>query len=127
MILNHVGIVNENKEKAERFYGDFLGLEKTKEAMLPKELSEQLFNYSSEIKIMVFEKDELKIEVFICPDSEKRPLPDIAHIGLFLDDLPQLINKAAEAGVELIIGKTADKTVYFLKDFTGNLLEIKQK
>ncbi len=127
MVLNHVGIINENKEQAVRFYGDFLGLDKTKEAMLPQELSEQLFDYSSEIKMMVFEKDGMKIEVFICPGCKTQLSPDFRHIGLFLDDLPQIIKKASEAGVEHIAGTTADKTVHFIKDFYGNLIEIKQK
>ncbi len=127
MVLNHVGIINTSVEQADRFYGDFLGLDKTKEALLPKELSEQLFDYSSDIKMMIFETDGMKIEIFICPECKSQTLPDFGHIGLILDDLPLLINKASEAGVEHIVGTTADKTVHFIKDFHGNLIEIKQK
>ena len=38
MQLNHVGIINKNEEQALKFYQDFLGLEKTREILLPPEL-----------------------------------------------------------------------------------------
>jgi hypothetical protein len=55
----------------------------------------------------------------------RQPSPDFSHIGLLIDDFSDIIRKAPQAGVELIIGKTKEKTVYFLKDFSGNLIEIK--
>ncbi len=67
MLLNHVGIINESEEKAVRFYHDFLGLEKTREFVVSTKLSEQLFSVSREIKVLVFERDSIKIEVFFCP------------------------------------------------------------
>jgi len=126
MILNHVGITNESEEKALRFYRDFLGFEKTKEYSVLPELSVQLFSLSRDIKAIVFERDGIKIEVFICPEC-KPPFPDIGHIGFLLDDFQSIKEKAKQAGVEFITGKTRDKTVYFIKDFSGNLIEIKPK
>jgi extradiol dioxygenase family protein len=121
-----VGIVNESEEKAERFYGEFLGLQKTRQYMVPPELSEQLFSISSEIKALVFERDEIKIEVFICPEC-RQPSPELRHIGLLLNDLQAILNRARVFGVEHIVGKTREKTVHFIRDFSGNLIEVKQK
>jgi catechol 2,3-dioxygenase-like lactoylglutathione lyase family enzyme len=124
MLLNHVGIINRNEDQASRFYGDFLGLELTKEALLAPELSEQLFSVSQEIKMMVFEDEGIKVEVFI---TDFKPAgTDIAHFGIFIDNLSEITEKARESGVELITGKHKEKTVYFLRDFSGNLIEIKQ-
>jgi catechol 2,3-dioxygenase-like lactoylglutathione lyase family enzyme len=125
MLLNHVGIINRNEDQAARFYGDFLGLDLTKEALLARELSEQLFSVSQEIKMMVFEKEGIKVEVFIT--DFKPAVPDIAHFGIFIDNLSEITEKARGADVELITGKHKEKTVYFLRDFSGNLIEIKQK
>lgn len=125
MLLNHLGIINESEEKAVRFYSDFMGFEKTREFLVSPELSKQLFSISREIKILVFERDGIKLEVFICPEY-KHSSPDFRHIGLLLDDFSSTLDKAQQAGVEIITGKTTEKTVYFIKDFSGNMIEIKQ-
>jgi len=126
MLLNHVGVINKSREDALRFYRDFLGFDLTREATVSRELSQQLFAVSQDIPMLVFEKDGIKIEVFIYPEC-KQPVPDIRHTGLSLENFPEIMEKAPKAGIDLIIGKTKDKTVYFIKDFSGNLIEIKQK
>jgi len=125
MELNHVGITNKNEEQAIRFYQDFLGLEKTREILLPPELSEQLFSLSLEIKALVFEKPGLKVEVFISDFQHANP--NFTHFGLMLDNFAEITEKAQRSHVELVLWKHKEKTVYFLKDFSGNLIEIKQK
>ncbi len=125
MQLNHVGIINKNDEDAVRFYEGFLDFEKTREFSLPSELSEQLFGILKDIKILVFERDGIKLEVFIAP--EFRPSsPDMMHPAFFLTNLSEVLENATKAGVEVIVGKTKDKSIYFLRDFSGNLIEIKQ-
>jgi methylmalonyl-CoA/ethylmalonyl-CoA epimerase len=126
MVLNHIGIVNGSAEQAELFYSDFLKFDKTREFIVPPELSLQLFELSREIRALVFEREGIKLEVFICPEC-KLPSPDLSHFGLFLDDLSATVAQARKAGVKHIIGKTAEKTVHFIRDFYGNLIEIKQK
>jgi catechol 2,3-dioxygenase-like lactoylglutathione lyase family enzyme len=119
-----VGVMNETEEQAVRFYVDFLEFEKTKESVIPPDLSQQLFSVSRDIKLLLFERNNIKIEVFICPDC-KLPSPDFTHIGLLLENFSAVLEKATQTGVEIIIGKTKEKTVYFIKDFSGNLIEIK--
>jgi catechol 2,3-dioxygenase-like lactoylglutathione lyase family enzyme len=123
MLLNHVGIINKSEEHAVRFYRDFLGFKNTREFLVSQELSEQLFSVSKKVRVLVFEKNGIKIEVFI--SESRHPSPDFSHIGLLIDDFSDIIRKAPQAGVELISGKSKEKTVYFLKDFSGNLIEIK--
>ncbi len=125
MELNHIGITNKSEEQAERFYRDFLGLGKTKEILLAPELSNQLFSVFQEIKVLVFEKPGLKIEVFISDFQHANP--NFTHFGLMLDNFAEVTEKAQRSHVELIIGKHKDKAVHFLRDFSGNLIEIKQK
>jgi len=126
MLLNHVGVINTKREDAVRFYKDFLGFDLTREVSVSRDLSQQLFAVAMDIPMMVFEKDAVKIEVFIYPES-KQPSPDIKHFGLLLENFSEVIEKAPGVGIELITGKTKDKTVYFIKDLSGNLIEVKQK
>lgn len=125
MQLNHVGIISNSRELAERFYHDFLGLTMTKEGVLPPALSEQIFSVSHAVTMLVYEKDGIKLEIFICPEC-KQPSPDFRHIGLYVNDLASLLEKAREFGVEHITGHKGSRTVHFLKDFSGNLIEIKE-
>lgn len=126
MLLNHIGLTNRSEEEAVRFYRDFLGFELSRKSVIPTVLSEQLFSVSGDIGMLVFEREGIKIEVFISP-SYTMPSPDINHSGFLLDNFEEIVREAPQAGVKLIIGKTKDKTVYFIRDFSGNLIEIKQK
>lgn len=125
MELNHIGITNKSEEQAIRFYQDFLGLEMTREILLAPELSGQLFAHPREIKVLVFERPGLKVEVFI--SDFQHASPNFIHFGLMLDNFTEITEKAQRFHAELIIGKHKEKTVYFLKDFSGNLIEIKQR
>ncbi len=125
MELNHLGITNKTEDQAMRFYRDFLGLEKTREIVLAPELAAQLFSHSQEIKVLVFERPGIKIEVFI--SDLQHANPNFTHFGVVVDNLTELTEKAQRSHVDLIVGKYKEKTVYFLKDFSGNLIEIKQK
>lgn len=125
MELNHIGITNKSEEQAIQFYHDFLGLEKTREIILAAELSAQLFFLSQEIKVLVFEKPGIKVEVFISDFQHANP--NFTHFSILLDNFAEVMEKARRSNVDIIVGSYKDKTVYFLKDFCGNLIEIKQK
>lgn len=126
MQLNHIGLTNKSESDAVRFYRDFLGFELTRESVVPGVLSGQLFSVTGDLGMLVFEREGIKIEVFISP-AYTLPDPDINHTGFLLDNFDEIVKKAPRAGVKLIIGKSKDKTVYFVRDFSGNLIEIKQK
>lgn len=124
--MNHIGVVNGNEDEATRFYRDFLGLEMTRRTVVPAELSSQIFSFARNLPMIVFERAETKVEVFICREC-LRPSPDISHAGFFVDDIVGTLDRARQAGIEVIRGITAEKTVYFVKDFAGNLIELKQR
>jgi extradiol dioxygenase family protein len=126
MLLNHVAIVNASEEQAEKFYGEFLELEKSREYTVTSELAEQLFNLSVDIMAVVYEKNGIRFEIFIYPDSVPAT-SEIRHTALFVDDLSAFLDRAKRFNVEHIIGKIPEKTVHFIKDYSGNMIEIKQK
>ena len=125
MQLNHVGIINRSEEQVLKFYVDFLGLKKTKESFLAPALSEQLFSVSKELKVLVVENEGIKIEVFISDFQPENP--NFTHFAVMVDSLSELTERAKQFDAKVIIGKHKDKTVYFLKDFSGNIIEVKQK
>lgn len=124
MVLNHVGVVNSTAEEAQMFYGDFFGMTLIKDYMVSATLSDALFAVPEGIRMMVFGMEKYKIEVFIHP-NHRRESPTIAHFGLLVDHFDELLKRADEHGVTLVIGSHQEKTVYFVKDFSGNMVEIK--
>jgi methylmalonyl-CoA/ethylmalonyl-CoA epimerase len=126
MVLDHVGIVNTDEERAVRFYRDFLGLEKIKESSVSAELAEKLFSFDGEIKMLVYGKENLKVEIFIIPGFTP-PSPSVAHFCIQLHDLPGFLEKAKSAGVRVISAERGGRTVYFVGDFSGNRIEVKQQ
>jgi len=124
MFFDHVGLMNEDEEGAVRFYSGILGMEKTRESSVPAELSRRLFSADIEIKMLVFGKEDLKVEVFIVPRF-KRPSPSVPHFCFLAQDLPGLIGKAEAAGVKVVSAERGGRTVWFVEDFSGNRIEIK--
>jgi catechol 2,3-dioxygenase-like lactoylglutathione lyase family enzyme len=126
MILDHVGIVNKDEGSADHFYRDLLGLEKIRESSVSPELAEQLFSFRKEIKMLVYGKDDLKVEIFIIPGF-MLPAPAVPHFCLMVPDPPRFLEKAKGEGVKVIAAQRGEHTVYFVEDFSGNRVELKQQ
>jgi catechol 2,3-dioxygenase-like lactoylglutathione lyase family enzyme len=125
MVFDHVGIMNEEEAGALEFYRDIVGLEKIRESSVMPELAQKLFSVDVEIKMLVFGKDGLKVEVFIVPGFT-RPSPSVPHFCIQVPELAGFLEKAKKEGVKLISGERGGRTVHFIEDFSGNRIEVKQ-
>lgn len=126
MVLDHVGIMNEDEDSAVRFYHDILGLEKIKNSSVSSELARQLFAVDREMKMLVYGKENLVVEIFIVPGFS-RPDPSVPHFCLQVPDLAYLLEKAEKEGVRVISAERGGRTVHFVEDFSGNRIELKPK
>ncbi|TNF52631.1 VOC family protein [bacterium] len=124
MLLHHVGIFNKDENQAVTFYHDFLGMEKVREYLVTPELSRQLFSVARETRVVTFARGDVKVEIFLSTEFDL-PAPNIPHFCLHLENFSEILETARTSGIEVITGKKDDKTVYFLKDFSGNMIEIK--
>ncbi len=128
MYIKHIALECSSEEKSDRFYGGLLNLEKKGSKSLPLSLSQQLFNSDKEYQMVNYADDTSHFEIFINPSKEPRgktgnPLVD--HICLEVDDRKSFLNQCMEMGVDIINVKKEDKEIIFIKDFDGNLFEIK--
>ncbi len=124
MVLDHVGIMNEDEDGAVRFYMGILGLEKIKESSVTPERAMKLFGLDRERRMLVFGKEALKVEIFIVPGFS--PLsPPVSHFCLQVPDLGAFLAEAAGKGVKVISAERGGRTVYFIEDFSGNRIELK--
>ncbi|MEJ2685000.1 MAG: VOC family protein [Candidatus Sulfobium sp.] len=125
MVLDHVGVVNRDEEGAVRFYRDLLGLDVIKESSVSPELASKLFSVHDEIKMLVYGKDGLKVEVFVLPGFAP-PAPAVPHFCIHVPDLSAFLERAKAEGVKTISAQRGDHTVHFVEDFSGNRIEVKQ-
>lgn len=126
MILRHVALTCSSEENSDRFYKDLLGLEKLEPKILPSSLSRTIFNIDNELRMINYTGKAVHFEIFIAKDSKRSANP-IAHVAIEIDDQEAFLKKCAEVDVNVSQIPRGDRTLIFIRDFDGNLFEIKHK
>lgn len=124
MILRHVALTCSSEKKSDRFYKDLLGLQKSEPKILPVALSRAIFNIDAELVMINYQDEKAHFEIFITGHSVNRSR-QVEHTCLEVDDLPDFIKKCNERGVDISQIPKGDRTLTFIRDFDGNLFEIK--
>jgi len=124
MFVKHVGLTCSSEANADQFYRDLLGLNKSGPKTLPADLSEAIFNFDAKLQIIDYTGEQVHCEIFITGPVDNRSRP-IAHLCLEVNDLSEFIEKCNTLNVEIAQIPKGDKTLAFIKDFDGNLFEIK--
>ena len=122
--LLHLGIINRSEQEAETFYDKLLGLKKLYDFEIEADLSARLFSYPEQLKVLVYGSDSIKIEIIILEDFSLTS-PSVQHTCIQVDNLERFIKNAAGLNAEIISAERNGKILYFVKDFSGNLFEIK--
>lgn len=126
MILRHVALTCSSEEKADLFYAHLLGLTKSEPKTLPAELAEAIFSINAELRIINYLDADNCFEIFIAHRSGKNTR-QIEHVCLEVDDLERFLEKCRRINTEIMEIRKADKILTFVRDFDGNLFEIKRK
>ena len=126
MQLKHVGLVCKSEHNSDRFYENLLGLKKVGSKMVPGDLSRQVFNLDSEYKIVNYANDKIHFEIFI---DAYRTYDDkrIEHICLEFEDLEAFLVNCQQMSVKILKIHRGDAVLTFVRDFDGNLFELKEK
>ncbi len=125
MLLKHVGLACSNEGNADKFYRDLLGLNKSEPKVLSAGLANAIFNFERQLQIIDYMSDKLHFEIFITGQPSDG-FESIGHQCLAVDDLSGFIEKCREIGVKISQIPKGDKLLTFIKDFDGNLFEIKK-
>ena len=126
MVLEHVALVCGSKENSDKFYEKLLGLTKINSKILPRELSRQIFDLDSELQVINYADDTTRFEIFI-NSKESSDVKRIEHVCLEIEDMEAFIKKCHAMEAEILQIQKEDKLLVFIKDFDGNLFEIKAK
>ena len=124
MLLKHVGLACSTEDNADKFYQNLLGLNKSDPKMLPFDLSRAIFNIDAELPIINYTGEKVHFEIFIAGLADERS-GQITHQCLEVDDLSAFIEKCRSLDVEILQVPKGVKVLIFVKDFDGNLFEIK--
>ncbi|MFC1516880.1 VOC family protein [Thermodesulfobacteriota bacterium] len=128
MFLKHVALVCRSEKNSDTFYEQLLGLKKQDPKMLPDDLSKQIFNLDAEYPIINYIDDNSHFEIFIddslVPHQNEKK---IEHVCIEIEDLEAFLEKcrALDVGIRQI--PKGEKLLTFIRDFDGNLFEIKSK
>ncbi len=120
----HTGLVCSSEEKADRFYIELLGLVKLNVKTLPAELSYGLFKQNVDLTMINYANDEIHFEIFVSDKKDTMENP-VSHTCIAVEDREALLQKCKSAGTDVIEVPKGESMLVFIKDFDGNLFEVK--
>jgi hypothetical protein len=126
MKIEHIAVSSNSEEKADEFFIKLLELKKVRSFVVPDDLMEKFFKIKRDQKTIRYENEDLKVEAFIT-DDKNQALDRFTHTCLISEDRIRLIERAKKLNIEVIQvpRKDSDNFYLFLKDYYGNLFEIK--
>ena len=92
---------------------------------LTSELSKQIFNIDEECSILNYGNHRIKFEIFITEKGCSRE-STMAHTCLEVYDRNSFIQKCSKMNVEILQIPKGESVLIFIKDYDGNLFEIKE-
>ncbi len=125
MNWSHMGLACSTEKNADRFFVMVLGLEKSEPKALPCSVSEGLFGLCADLSMIYYSGDGLQFEVFIVPERP-RSNDSIIHACIEVADRAVLLERCEAHDVEVLRVRKGDSLLTFVRDYDGNLFEIKQ-
>jgi catechol 2,3-dioxygenase-like lactoylglutathione lyase family enzyme len=124
MRLNHIALVCSSEQSADDFYKDVLGLRKIRSFVLSNDLAFQVFGTDREYLVLVYGNDQFTAEVFIDDSSPERDT-SLEHVCLEVKEREEFIRRCEAMHLEVNRIPKGDTLLTFVKDYDGNLFEIK--
>ncbi len=121
----HMGLACGSVENSDRFFVEALGLSKSAVKVLPASVSQGLFGILSDLSMVYYSGDRVQFEVFIVP-GRVRSNDSVVHGCLAVENRETLLERCAVLDVEVLRVPKGDALLTFIRDYDGNLFEIKQ-
>ena len=91
---------------------------------MPSDLCQAIFNLDAQLQIINYMDENIHFEIFVT-NQFSTSSRQIEHLCLEVSDLAVFIEKCRNLNVDVAQIPKGDKTLIFIKDFDGNLFEIK--
>jgi catechol 2,3-dioxygenase-like lactoylglutathione lyase family enzyme len=119
-----MALINNSEEKADKFYKEFLGLNKLRCFEVSAEMAQKIFNLKVNYKVIVYSNDQFRVEIFI-DEKYKGDKNSIPHVCIEVKDREKLILKAEKMGIDYTKIPKQNSYYLFIRDYNGNLFEVK--
>jgi catechol 2,3-dioxygenase-like lactoylglutathione lyase family enzyme len=126
MRLGHVALTCSSHENAGGFYEGILGLRKIKTFLLTKDLAQRIFDVSCESQVIVYGNEDLAVEVFVAEQTPETK-PPFVHLCLEVEDRQAFVENCLAMGVAVSHVPKGEALLTFVRDYDGNLFEIKAR
>lgn len=123
-VVKHIALQYSDKKKADIFFTEILGLKLEKTFTITKELSNEIFGIKEETTIYAYTNKETYFEIFITDKPSKH---GYEHVCIEINNKEEFVEQCKKYGIKPMFIKKGDKTLLFIKDFNGNLYEIKER
>lgn len=120
----HVALQYSDKNKAEIFFTKILKMSLIKSFSISEKLSNEIFGFEKEAQVIVYGNKKISFEIFFT-NIKTNFLYE--HICIEIKSKDKFIKRCNKYGIKPINAKKEDKTLLFIRDFEGNLFEIKEK
>ena len=100
MHLIHIGLVSSSEQGADRFFGELLGLPKTRKSQLPRDITNGLFGVDQDCEIAYYGDAGMVFEVFLTGFSESIP-NRIGHTCIEVADRADLLARCRGMGFDV--------------------------
>ncbi|MEA2055701.1 MAG: VOC family protein [Candidatus Thermoplasmatota archaeon] len=121
-LLNHVALQCDNGKKAEIFFTKVLEIPLERSFDIPAKLSNAIFGINEDVDVQVYDNRKTRFEIFVTKKTKEK---SFVHTCIEVDDKNKFISRCKDNGIEPIVVKKREKTLLFVKDYSGNLFEIK--
>lgn len=101
-----------------------MGLPLTKKFELKGDLSKAIFNINENVDILVYDNKETRFEVFIGEVGKKH---GYEHTCIEVDNKDEFLKRCSKYNIEPLTINKDGKDLLFVRDFSGNLFEVKER
>jgi len=120
----HIALQYSDRKKAEIFFNKILLIQLNKTFTISKELSNDIFDIKEEVIVDVYSNGDSYFEVFI---TNIKTNYNYEHICIEVENEEEFVKRCKKYKIEPKYVKKGNRELLFIRDFSGNLYEIKEK
>jgi catechol 2,3-dioxygenase-like lactoylglutathione lyase family enzyme len=126
---DHVGLFTAGADRLVGFYTRKLGFQKTKEEILPRDMTRAIFGVAADCRFLKLQAGDAVIEIFEPlrgrVTKRRRSAAGINHFGFVVTDRKAFLRRLRERKVPVLVIDRNGRSTYFISDPDGNRIEIR--
>jgi len=122
--FNHIALEYKNKKDAHIFFSTILGIPHTRGFIVSTELSKEIFGREKTVEVDVFDNGEICFEIFYTDDIKHS---SFSHTCINVNSKEKFVDNCKKYKLRPYTVVKGEKELLFVRDFSQNIYEIKDK